>query len=290
MSPAEKAFYAADYSRGGLISRSEFNRWIKTLRLNAYALTAAKSYAYRVYFRRSNTQISKAKFMNLWARIMLIKRSRSTAEARAFAICDSTRGKMIDHKEFDRCATRFGLNKFQVKFIRRYAKLFFKRYGRVYSGRKSLGLQITRARFYVLYRYMMTVGKKIKMSAQQKAFHMCDSSNGGLVSTTEFNRCVTRFGLNSMALRLTRAWAYRYYFRSRYSQITMIKFYALYNRMMYYKRTAKSPQEKAAIRCGSRGYITKAQFAKCVTKFGMDSYALRIVRAHAYRYYFHKRA
>jgi hypothetical protein len=56
-----------------------------------------------------------------------------------------------------------------------------------------------------------------------RAFALCDTSRGGMVSTSEFNRCIHRFGANACALRKIRA-STNGYFRTVDSQVNRAQF------------------------------------------------------------------
>jgi Ca2+-binding EF-hand superfamily protein len=138
-----KAFKRCDLNHKGTVSKAEFMKTIKTFGFTAQKMVMAKKLA-TAFFKRTRGKVNRAQFYILYRGLMKIKHTNLAAQA--FTKCDTSRGGMVDFREFYNCVARFNFypkldtsRGGALYYVRKHGVAWIKKYGKIYRGREKLG-------------------------------------------------------------------------------------------------------------------------------------------------------
>jgi hypothetical protein len=257
-----RAWKMCDYSKGGIISRSEWRkcstRLMKRCNLKRFGSWISRQ------FKRSMT---KARFHSFYRSIVRLNRYRCRKtnkyrySARAWKMCDYSKGGIISRSEWKKCSTRL----FKRCNLKRYARWISRQFKR----------SMTKGRFHSFYRTMVRVNRhrcrkvnKYRYSA--RAWKMCDYSKGGIVSKSEWRKCSTRIMKRCNLKRFGR-WINKQFKRGGMSKAKFDRFYrsiARLNRYRCRKTNKYGWSARAWKMCdySKGGIVSKGEWRKCSTR------------------------
>jgi hypothetical protein len=184
--------------------------------------------------------------------------SSAVSAQKAWKICDASAGGVISSSEFRNCLHKLGLSKCGQSALRKK--------GTTYNYKSN---------FYKAYAFALTHNKCSKSSSSsafsaKSAWAICDASNGGVIDSTEFGKCLPKLGLSRCGQAALKKKG-KYY--SNKSTFRRAFAYALaHNKCGNVKNTKPAPptvsSNKAWVICDATkgGRVSPSEWRKCGKK------------------------